>query len=136
MNLVFRRFIILLLLLLQGFSPLVHAHVKMVDNGDSGIHIDEISRAWQDVGHDLSLSSVNHTCAAIDMPSAIVAQKTLLLDGELSHTLFVDARPKFIHKLIVNKLIGFSPPVFIAPPSVSLSVIAPRAPPIRNFNSL
>jgi len=129
MNLVFRRFIILLLLVLQGFSPLVHAHVHMIDGNNDGIHIDEISRAWQGADHAFSLSSIDHACAAIDMQTAI-QQKKLLLDGELLNTFFVDARPKFSHKLIVNKLIGFSPPIFIVQPSVSLSAIAPRAPPI------
>ncbi|MDF1582525.1 MAG: hypothetical protein RQ733_07045 [Methyloprofundus sp.] len=129
MNIVLRRFIIMLLLVLQGFSPLVHAHVHIIDSNNSGIHIDEISRVWHSADHSLSLSSVDHTCAAIDMQTAI-QQKKLLLAGELLNTIFVDAKLKFIDKRLVNKLIGFSPPIFIVKPAISLSVIAPRAPPI------
>ncbi len=129
MNLLYRRFIILLLLVLQGFSPLVHAHVQAIDSNDSGIHIDEISRVWHDTSDALSFTNSEHIGTAIDMQSAIT-QKKLLLDSDLSHILFVDAKPKCICLFVINKLIGFSPPVFIVQPSVSLSAIAPRAPPV------
>lgn len=129
MNLLYRRFIILLLLVLQGFTPLVHAHVQAMDNSGNGIHIDEISRVWHDAGDALLFSNSEHIGTAIDMHAAIT-QKKLLLDGELSNILFVDAKLQFIRLSVINKLIGFSPPIVIVKPSVSLSAIAPRAPPI------
>ncbi len=129
MNLLLRRFIILLLLVLQGFTPLVHAHVQIMDSIDDGIHIDEISRVWHDTGDALSLSNSDHAGTVIDMQAAIT-QKKLLLDGELLSTLFVDTKPQFVHCFIINKLMGFSPPIFIVKPSISLSAIAPRAPPV------
>jgi hypothetical protein len=129
MNLLYHRFIILLLLVLQGLSPLVHAHAQVVDNGDSGIHIDEISRIWQDAGDTLSFSNSEHaTSPVIDMP-AVITQKKLLLDSDLSHFLCADAKPQFIHLFGINNTSAFAD-VFIVQPSVSLSTIAPRAPPL------
>jgi len=129
MNLLYRRFIILLLLVLQGFTPLVHAHVPMTDNGETGIHVDEISRVWHDTGDALSFSNSEHIGTAIDMQAAIT-QKKLLLDGELLSVIFVDPKAQFIRFFVINKLIGFSPPIVTVKPSVSLSAIAPRAPPV------
>lgn len=129
MNLQFHRFIILLLLVLQGFTPLVHAHVQMTGSVDEGIHIDGISRTWHEPGDALSLSTTDHSSRVIDMQAAI-QQKKLLLDGELLNPIYFDAGLKFIRLLSINKLIGFSPPVLFIYPSVSLSAIAPRAPPI------
>ncbi|WP_174483504.1 hypothetical protein [methanotrophic endosymbiont of Bathymodiolus puteoserpentis (Logatchev)] len=128
MNLLYHRFIILLLLVLQGLSPLVHAHVQIVDNGDSGIHIDEISRIWQDAGDTLSFSNSEHVATAIDM-QAVITQKKLLLDSDLSHFLCANAKPQFIHLFGINNTSAFAD-VFIVQSSVSLSAIAPRAPPL------
>jgi len=129
MNLLYRRFIILLLLVLQGFSPLVHAHVQAMDSNDNGIHIDEISRVWHDTGDALSFTNSEHIGTAIDMQAAIT-QKKLLLGGELLSAIFIDTKAQFIRFFTINKLIGFSPPVFIVKSSISLSAIAPRAPPV------
>lgn len=129
MNLLYRRFIILLLLVLQGFSPLVHAHVQAIDSNDNGIHIDEISRVWYDTGDALSFTNSEHIGTAIDMQAAIT-QKKLLLDGELLSAIFIGAKAQFIRFFVINKLIGFSPPIFIVKSSISLSAIAPRAPPV------
>lgn len=126
MNLFFHRFIILLLVL-QGFTPLVHAHVQMLDSIDEGIHIDEISRAWHEPDDALLLSAIDHHSAVVDMQTAI-QEKKLLLDGKLLNAIFIGTQHHFIRSLIINKLIGFSPPVSIVKPSVSLSVIVPRAP--------
>ena len=128
MNLQFHRVIILLLLVLQGFAPFVHAHVQTTDSVSDGIHIDEISRVWQESSDAASLSSRDHSSQVIDMQAAI-QQKKLLLEGELLNAVFVDAEFKFTQLLCINKLIGFSPPVLLLKPPVSLSVIAPRAPP-------
>ena len=128
MNLLYHRFIILLLLVLQGFSPLVHAHAQEVDNGGSGIHIDEVSRIWQDTGDTLSFRNGEKVSPAIDMQAAIT-QKKLLIDGVLLSAIFIDTKLQFIHFFIINKLIGFSPPIVNVNTPVSLSVIAPRAPP-------
>ncbi|MDF1582522.1 MAG: hypothetical protein RQ733_07030 [Methyloprofundus sp.] len=128
MNLLFCRFIILFLLLLQGFTPLVHAHVQIIDDMANGIHIDELSRAWHDTDTALSLSANDYAGTAIDMHAAI-AQKKLLLDGELENSLFFAAQLKLTRLfVIINNTSAFAD-VFIVKPPASLSAIAPRAPP-------
>ncbi|MBE0469689.1 MAG: hypothetical protein IBX55_09320 [Methyloprofundus sp.] len=128
MNLLFCRFIILFLLLLQGFTPLVHAHVQIIDDMANGIHIDQLSRAWDDTDTALSLSASDYAGTAIDMHAAI-AQKKLLLDGELANSLVFAAQAKFTRLFVINNTSAFAD-VFIVKPPVSLSAIAPRAPPL------
>ena len=55
MILVIRRSIILLLLALQGFAPLVHAHVHIVDSED-GVHIHGVTTA---ISHEHQLSALD-----------------------------------------------------------------------------
>ncbi len=132
MNLFSRRLIICLLLLLQGFTPLVHAHVQMIGSIGEGIHIDEISRAWYQ-SDSAALSRVDDSAVAIDMQLAI-EQKRLLLEGKLAHAIFFDTNVQLTHPLVFNKLIGFSPPIIFVVSSVYLSAIAPRAPPVLSLH--
>lgn len=76
MILVFRRCIILLLLVLQGFSPLVHAHVHVV-NGEEDIHIHSLTTV---TSHEHQFSSLdNYICSnvVIEIKSAIQKKNSL-----------------------------------------------------------
>ena len=128
MILLIRRFIISLLLVLQGFSPLVHAHVHIIGSED-GVHIHGITTA---TSHEHELSALDKfSCSntAIGMHSAITKKKSLNADLNadtcyLSYTDFVQF-PVFIEKTG-----GFSSPDIALEFSLLLSNSAPRAPPL------
>ena len=124
MILVIRRSIIFLLLVLQGFAPLVHAHVHII-NSDDGIHIHGITTA---TSHEHQLSALDEfscSSAAIGVHSAIQKKKSLNADAcYASYTDFVQF-PEFIEKTV-----GFSPPDSDLKSSILLSDFAPRAPPV------
>ena len=128
MILVIRCSIILLLLVLQGFAPLVHAHVHIIDSED-GVHIHGITTA---VSHEHQLSALDKfscSSAAIGLHSAIQKKKSLNADLNaetcyLSYTGFV----RF--PVYIEKTVGFSPPVIALKSSLLLSASAPRAPPL------
>ena len=123
MIIVIRRFIILLLLVLQGFAPLVHAHVHMVDS-EHGVHIHGITSV---TSHEFQLSALdNFSCVntAIGMHSAIQKKKHLNADTcYVSYTDFVQF-PVFIEKSVV-----FFPPGIDLKSALFLSDSTPRAPP-------
>ncbi len=126
MSLFFRRSIILLLLLLQGLSPLVHAHVQS-DGGEYGLHIDGVSVfAEKDVQFS-SLESIGHFDAVIGMRPAIQQKKLSIsyfpnygVSGYEQH---------FIKSHVTEKPTQLLEPVFQKKLSIYLSIIAPRAPP-------
>jgi len=128
MILVTRRFIILLLLVLQGFAPLVHAHVHTIGSGE-GIHIHGIVSAGSD-GHQLSALD-NFSCSdtAIGMHSAIQKKKALSADMNIE-----TACPDYINLIwapaFIIKIIGFSPPEISLKSSLLFPASAPRAPPL------
>ena len=128
MILVINRSIILLLLVLQGFAPLVHAHVHIIGSED-GVHIHGITTV---TSHEHELSALDKfSCSntAIGMYSAIQKKKSLNADLNtdtcyLSYTGFVRI-PVFIEKNV-----GFSPSDIALKSSLLLSTSAPRAPPL------
>ena len=124
MILIVRRFIILLLLVLQGFAPLVHAHVHIVDSGD-GVHIHGVTSV---TSHEHQLSALDKfscSSAAIGMHSAIQKKNSLNADiCYANHTDFVQ------FPQIIKKTVGFSPPRISLKSSLLLSASAPRAPPL------
>lgn len=124
-----RRFIVLLLLLLQGFTPLVHAHVQMMDSVEDGLHIHHADSLVNQADPFSSLEVCRHSGPIIDMHAAI--QQKRLLEGEPVAISFSDYRHDFVLPLRAKIRIGFSPPSIVAiKSSINLSVIAPRAPPI------
>jgi len=123
------RFVVLFLLLLQGFTPLVHAHVQMMDSVEDGLHIHHTDTLVNQADQFSSIEASRHSGPIIDMHAAI--QQKRLLEGELVAISFSDYKHDFVLPLRAKKRIGFSPPSFIVIKScISLSVIAPRAPPI------
>ncbi len=127
MNLFFRRSILLLLLMLQGITPLVHAHV-VAGGGESGLHIAGISVQADTDSYFSSIKSVGHADVFISMPEAI-QQKNLLLIKSVSvafSEIITDLLPvlSFVEKRVI----------FFTHSSTSNSVVnhssvTPRAPP-------
>ena len=127
MILVTRRFIILLLLVLQGFTPLVHAHVHIIGS-EEGIHIHGITSATSDEHQLSALDSFSCSDTAIGMHSAIQKKKPLYADlnADTAYSGYID----FIRvPVFIIKTIGFSPPDISLKSSLLLSAFAPRAPP-------
>lgn len=125
MNLVFRQSIIVLLLLLQGLSPLVHAHVQE-DTGENGLHIDGF-RVLTENGPQLSaFDSIAHADVVIGMRPAI---RQKILASDLPNTGLNDATQDFIQATFVDKKHLYYLSLFVIESSIDLSIIAPRAPP-------
>ena len=122
-----RRFIVLLLLLLQGFMPLVHAHVQAVDC-EYGLHLHEFSTYTDQASYASSLELAADLGAVIDMNSAIKEQK--LLAADVDDACFYSCIIVFIQRSVVSRLVGFSPPVDILKFPIKYSSSAPRAPPL------
>ncbi len=125
------RLIILLLALLQGFAPLVHAHVQ-TDNGQAGIHLEGF--AYADYDNSQVLSSKNSECEAclvIGLGSAIQPKHLLMGDSAADEPQLYPV-PADITKLpvFIKKQVGFSPPVRIDYFQVYSLSSAPRAPPV------
>ncbi len=129
MNLFFHRMIILLLFVLQGLAPLVHAHVQ-TDCGESGLHIDGISVLTEKYSQFTSLKTIGHSDVVLGMRSAIQHKKLLINDYPVKGYRDHSAR-YFIQALFIEKqLFSSSPPIFQNKLSINLSIIAPRAPPL------
>lgn len=122
-----RRFIVLFLLLLQGFTPLVHAHVQTVDGG-YGLHIHEFSAYTDKESYLSSLEFFADSGAVIDMNSAIKERN--LLSADLDAACVYACVLVFLQQFIVQQLLGFSPPLDALKSSIKYSVFAPRAPPL------
>jgi len=125
MKLFFHQSIILLLLLLQGVTPLVHAHVSG-DGSEYGLHIDGISSSVEKSSQLLSFESISHTDIVIGMQAAVQQKNKLFVElptfGHANHN-------KLIKLLVIeNQPLFFS---FVSSlGSVTYRFIsAPRAPP-------
>lgn len=129
MKIFIRRFVVLLLLLLQGFTPLVHAHVQIMDSLEDGLHIHYTDSLVNQTDLFSAFEACQLSGPIIDMHAAI--QQKRLLEGEPVAISFSDYQHNFVLPLRAKKRIGFSPPFIIIIKSyINLSVIAPRAPPI------
>ena len=128
MILVTRQFIILLLLVLQGFAPLVHAHVHMSDSGE-GMHIHGIVSAASDRAQLSASDNFGCSDTAIGMHSAIQKKKTLSADVNVE-TVCSDYIDLIRGPAFIAKIIGFSPPETSLKSSLLLPASAPRAPPL------
>ena len=127
MILVIRRFIIFLLLVLQGFAPLVHAHVHIIGSED-GVHIHGITTATT---HEHELSALDKfSCSntAIGMHSAIQKKKSLNADLN-ANTCYLSYTGFVWFPVFIEKTVGFSPPYIALKSSLLLSASAARAPP-------
>lgn len=125
MKLFFHQSIILLLLLLQGFTPLVHAHVTG-DGSEYGLHIDGISSSVEKSPQLSSFESISHTDIVIGMPAAVQQKNKLFV--ELPFFAYVNHN-KLIKPLVIeNQLLFFS---FVSSlgSDTGQSSSAPRAPP-------
>ncbi|WP_087871428.1 hypothetical protein [Bathymodiolus platifrons methanotrophic gill symbiont] len=74
MKIFIHRFILLLLLLLQGVSPLVHAHVH-ADGSNSGVHFHGINTPVNQRTEILALDILCHADAIIELKQAISQKK-------------------------------------------------------------
>lgn len=125
-----RQIIILLLLLLQGLSPLVHAHVQ-VDDGEYGLHIDGISIQIEGNSPLSSIKATGHVDSVIGMKSAIQQKNLLKTDQPAS-------RISYFEQLFTatsgkdNKRL-FCSFIALSETSATLSNIAPRAPPLARL---
>lgn len=125
MKLFIHRSIIVLLLLLQGISPLVHAHVN-ADGRENGLHIDGISAQLDKSRQALSFKSVGHADTVIGMQPTIQQKKILLID--LPDCSEKADEPPFLLPFIEKRIVFFST-VSQSNSVVVYSSIAPRAPP-------
>ncbi len=130
MNLFFRRSIILLLFLLQGLSPLVHAHVQ-TDNGYNGLHIEGISILAGKSCQFASLENIGHTDAVIGMRPAIQQQNLSLTSGSKNNSIGNSYVQHLSIPHLIEKHSHFSFSAFLNKLSIYLSIIAPRAPPVN-----
>lgn len=123
------RFIILLLLLLQGFTPLVHAHVQSVESG-SGLHLHEFDSYIEKQTYTSvsSLAFIDKSGAVIDM-SAAIKQQTSLIDN-LDSSCFYFCVAVFLQQAFLEKSLDFSPYQAVFTSAIRYSVSAPRAPPL------
>jgi len=125
MKLLFHRSIILLLLLLQGFTPLVHAHVSG-DGSEYGLHIDGISSSAEKSPQLSSFDSIGHTDIVIGMPAAVQQKNKLFVEiPSFSHT----NHNKLIKPLVIVKPSLFFSSIFLQRSVADRSSSAPRAPP-------
>jgi len=130
MNFQTTQLIICLLTLLQGFAPLVHAHVQS-DNGQAGIHLEGLAYADYDNSQILSKSSECEAHLVIGLGSAIQPKHLLVGDSAADEPQLYPV-PADIIKLpvFIKKQVGFSPPARIDYFQVYPISSAPRAPPV------
>jgi len=125
MKLLFHRSIILLLLLLQGFTPLVHAHVSG-DGSEYGLHIDGISSSVGKSSQFSSFDSIGHTDIVIGMPAAVQQKNKLFVEiPSFSHT----NHNKLIKRFVIAKKLFLFSSNSLPRSVVDRSSSAPRAPP-------
>jgi len=124
-----RQITILLLLLLQGLSPLVHAHVQ-VDDGEYGLHIEGINVQVKESPHSSSIERIGYIESVIGMKSAI--QQKNLLKTDRSASQFSYFEQLFFATYVNNKRLFFSF-ISLSDSSVILSNSAPRAPPLARL---
>ncbi|NOQ15977.1 MAG: hypothetical protein GQ581_02865 [Methyloprofundus sp.] len=124
-----RRVIIMLLLLLQGFSPLVHAHVQSVDDV-SGVHMHlyQLNADADTVSAITSADIVGHSGMQDNLHSSIELPN--LLDMEHGWPCFVMSKIACLQISIVDKYVTFSPHIDTIKPALIVSISAPRAPPL------
>ncbi|MFK5947546.1 MAG: hypothetical protein QM500_02100 [Methylococcales bacterium] len=121
------RTIILLLLLLQGFAPLVHAHVS--GHGiENGFHIDGIDLQIEKSPQISSFENIYQTNIAISISGAVQQKNQLLTGLSLLRDLNYN---KLVKYAVINKQTLFFSPVSSASSVVDLSSLAPRAPPFN-----
>ncbi len=127
MNLFFQQFIIALLLVLQGFSPLVHAHVE-ADHSETGLHIEGLLPTVDSQQHS-AMQAAGHADTVIGMCSAI-QQKNLLLksmqDQDVDNNNFCS-----VSNVYVTHQIPVAQPEWLGIHAISFSELAPRAPPFQ-----
>ncbi len=126
MKLLLHRFIVLLLLLLQGFTPLVHAHVQ-ADNAGYGVHLHDLSRYTNKAAHVSALELFADSGAVIEMNSAIKANRLIVADVDFA--ILQCCALFFLQQSFVSKQIVLSPYYQTLKSSIKFSVSAPRAPP-------
>lgn len=123
----YRQSIVALLLVLQGFSPLVHAHVQG-SGVEYGLHIEGTAGRTDNIPELTSFQGCGHCDAVIGMRSAI-QQKNLLIN-KLADRDLDNMALKPVLKVVVSQSSFYSSAECLHKHSISLSAIAPRAPPI------
>lgn len=123
------QFLVVLLVLLQAASPLVHAHVGKFA-GHSGLHLHEFEKLQPLIDNAIQVSSDQQ----ISAPAAIVglgsAIELTLADDDFSSVfyLYSNIRSFFPHPEIA--VVNFSPPETSFVPEPSLNHNPTRAPPL------
>ncbi len=112
------RTIILLLLLLQGFTPLVHAHVS--GHGiESGLHIDGIILQIEKNPQTSSFENIYQTNIAISISGAVQQKKQLLIGLSLLRDLNYN---KLVKYAVINQQTLFFSLVFLLVPLLTFPV--------------
>lgn len=127
MIMLIRRFVLLLLLVLQGFTPLVHAHVQ-VDGVDAGLHIHGINIGVSAGVEVSALDTFGHCAAVIDVKQAISQKK--LLDAELENNHLCLHATDFIQPYTIARYVTFATYTTPIISSIRLSPGIPRGPPL------
>ncbi len=125
------RLIVLLLLFLQGFTPLVHAHVDATGfDSNNGIHIDGMDFAFSEQSQLSDFDQAGYYPLAIGVNCAIQPKRNADKKTKIIHSDFAISF-NFVTPIRrdIEKLIAFSPPStgFY---TLLASDSAPRAPPL------
>ncbi len=126
MNALPTRFIILLLFVLQGFAPLVHAHMR-VNNTVSGVHVNGFSS--DNLERLTTVMKNSDDNPAIELGDAIQKKQNLVDDCGSQYLFFDTFYSLKIGLLIKNNTLDFSIPIIYPSHFLFLSTSAPRAPP-------
>ena len=131
---VIRRLIILLLFVLQGFAPLLHAHAHLVESED-GVHIHGVTTVIAHAHeHEHESSGLDKmACAQTTFGLHSAIQKKSALETDESLFAFISTADFFQLAVIINQKIGFSPPPTDIKPSLFTLNSAPRAPPVFTY---
>jgi len=130
MKLFFQRSIILLLLLLQGVSPFVHAHVTD-DCGEIGLHIEGFRSAFDSATQTSSFKSIEHANIVIGMQAAVQQKNQSLNDIAVFNENMKALIPSFS---LVEQRIKFISHQFHSHSRIDTSCITPRAPPLASHS--
>ena len=127
MKIFIHRFILLLLLLLQCVSPLVHAHVH-AEGSNNGVHFHGINAQASQQTEILALDILRHRVAIIELKQAIFQKK--LLDEESVNNHFSLRSIDIIPPFSIAKHVAIATYTMPLIPSIRWSLVSPRAPPL------
>lgn len=125
-----QQLLLVLLILFQGISPLVHAHTHVnQDNELTGIHIEGLSSDLDRKSKLTTAGSISEIDVVISMPSGIQHDKLLVTVKTILAISCLIFNEQYQH-VNLDKIIGFSPPIIRFKNPFQIASISPRAPPV------